>query len=290
MKSLKKIVCLLTTILMLSALCVQPASAAQGTMLGLPPDARMDIFEHGTAPQSLGDYTVKQYAGTYYFIEKCGGYYYAFSPTGSSYQSAFVNVKLPTGLNRAGVRNAYISLGIQGTKHGIDLGICNQGSGWMPYSNDVGEGTPANPSFKTYPECTALVGATSAIMTAKPISTTQVYLYVQFQDASGNNVGPAFERNISVASGNLTMSGSKVSCRFFRFASLVQPNSVYDDQGDGSYMTGGMFRNCQLYNGSKYVSWGIGSGTVKDCFAVSPSHITLSYSGQNDTFNIRHNG
>ena len=127
-------------------------------------------------------------------------------------------------------------------------------------------------------------------MTAKPISTTQVYLYVQFQDASGNNVGTAFERNISVASGNLKMSGSKVSCQFFRFASLVQPESAYDNQGDGSYMTGGMFRNCQLYNGSKYVSWGVYSGNVSSCFAVSTSHITLSFSGQNDTFNIRHNG
>lgn len=288
MKSFKKIVCLFTTILLLSALCVQPASAAQVTMRGLPPDAYLGNPVPEIEPQSLGDYTVKQYTGTYYFIEKCGGYYYAYSPMGTSYQSAFVNVKLPTGLNRAGVRNAYISLGIQGSRHGIDLGICNQGSGWMPYSNDVGEGTTANPAFVRYSGYAAPSSAVSAIMTAKPISTTQVYLYVQFQDASGNNVGTAFERNISVASGNLKMSGSKVSCQFFRFASLVPLGA--DNQGDGSYMTGGMFRNCQLYNGSKYVSWGIGSGTVKDCFAVSPSHITLSYSGQNDTFNIRHNG
>ncbi len=66
--------------------------------------------------------------------------------------------------------------------------------------------------------------------------------------------------------------------------------TLTDNQADGSYLTGGMFKNCQLYNGTSYVSWGKEDSTVKDCFSVSKSHVTLSWSGQNDTFNIRFNG
>ena len=285
MKYFKKILSCFTAILLLTTLCLPSAMAAQTLPLGLPPDS----YPHtSVAPCSREDYSIKQIKGKINFTEAAGGFYYAYSPMSTTYQSCFVNVLLPTGFNRAGVRNAYISLGISGSKHGIDLGICNQGSGWMPYSNDLREGTSTNPAFRTYPGYVAPSTAKSAQITAKPVSTTKVHLYVQFQDANGNNVGTAFDKDISVASGNLTMSGGKINCKFFRFASLVP--TTEDDQADGSYMTGGMFRYCQLYNGSKYVSWGIGTNTVSDCFIHSTSHITLSYSRQNDTFNIRHNG
>lgn len=75
-------------------------------------------------------------------------------------------------------------------------------------------------------------------------------------------------------------------CRYYRFASLVP--LATDNQSDGTYMIDGQITNCQLYNGSNYVSWGIGTARVTNAWKVSSSKITLSYTTYNDTFNIRH--
>ena len=112
-------------------------------------------------------------------------------------------------------------------------------------------------------------------------------MYVQFLDSSGSNVGTMFDQDISVAANNLTFSSSgNPICRFYRFASLVPTGT--DNRNDGTYMTGGQITNCQLYNGSSYVSWGINTARVSDAWKVYPSCISLSYTQYNDTFAISH--
>lgn len=213
-----------------------------------------------------------------------GAHYYAFSGYGTGYTSAFANIKLPTGFNNAqNTRNGFISLGIFGSKHGIDLGLVNEGNGWYPAYYDVGV------KAQVFPAYVAPSSATNAIITVKPINTTTVHLYVQFVNSAGNNVGTAFDSDIVVSSGNLTKaSNGRITCRFYRFASLVPLPSVTDNQSDGSYMTGGQTMNCQLYNGSSYVGWGMTSSNITNAWKVSSSKITLTYSGNNDTYNIRH--
>ncbi len=75
-------------------------------------------------------------------------------------------------------------------------------------------------------------------------------------------------------------------CRFYRFASLVPVGT--DNQSDGTYMTGGQFTECQLYDGSKYVSWGIDTDRVTNAWAISSSKISVDYTTYNDTFSIYH--
>ena len=287
MKLGKKFASLLSAILLISTLCIQSASAINLNLpAGLPPDAYPTMPSSSQlTPSSLNDYAIRQIKGSLNFKQQCGGFYYAYGPMSNAYQSTYANILLPTGLNRANnTRNAYISMGIIGSDHSMDLGICNRGNGWVPYYYEKGSDFVEEGSIYSAPST-----AVSAQITVKPINTTTVQLYVQWKDANDNNVGVTYNNQIGVRAGNLKMVNGKIQCRFFRFASLV--NSIsQDNQGDGSYMTGGMFRYCQLYNGSNYVSWGIGSSTVTDCFLTSPSHMTLSYSGQNDTFNIRHNG
>lgn len=131
--------------------------------------------------------------------------------------------------------------------------------------------------------------AKGAIITIKPVNSTTVHLYIQFKDANDENVGKVFDKDIKVTSGNISVSNEKLSNgQFYRFVSFITAGT--DNQADGSYLTGGMFKNCQLYNGTSYVRRGKEDSTVKDCFSVSKSHVTLSWSGQNDTFNIRFNG
>lgn len=210
-----------------------------------------------------------------------GAHYYAFSVESTNYTEAFSNIKLPTGFNN-GNRNGYISLGIWGS-HGIDLGLCNEGNGWFPYIYDV------NHSFSRYNDYyTAPSSAKNAIITVKPVSTTSVNMYVQFLNSSGTNVGNTFDRTITVSTNNLVYSGGKIKCRFYRFASLVPLDGYTDNRSDGTSMTGGKFTNCQLYNGSNYVSWGINTARMANVWRIYPGKISLSYTTYNDTFSINH--
>lgn len=215
-----------------------------------------------------------------------GAYYYVFSGMSTLYSEAFANIKLPTQFNNAnGTRNGYISLGIYGSKHGIDLGLRNTGNGWHPYSNDV---IPGANDFRTYEAYGAPSNATNAIIVVKPVNTTTVHMYVQFLNSSGNNVGTPFDQDISVKSGNLTTSSGVISCRYYRFASLVPRD--YDNQMDSSYMLGGQFTNLKLYNRNtkRYVDWGISTSTVTDAWKVSPERMGLTYTATSDTFRIDH--
>lgn len=269
MKWLKKCAALFSVILLVGALGLESASAA--------------IIN----PDDYG-YYVNEVKGGYHFNERSGSYYYVYSPFSTNYQSAYAYFVIPTGLNKASNRNAYISLGIK-NKYGIDLGITNRtdyGNVWMPYYTDCQ--TKHCVPLTSY---AAPSSAKAAIITVKPINTTTVHMYLQWVDGSGNHVGTTYDKDISVTSGNLTMQNGKVYCQFYRFASLISPSG--DNQADGSYMTGGMIKNCQLYNGSSYVSWAESSSTTANvCFWVtkSKSHMNLTFSGQNDIFNIYHNG
>lgn len=210
-----------------------------------------------------------------------GAHYYAFSGYSNTYSEAFTNVQLPTDFNNnSGTRNGYISLGITGSVHGIDMGLCNTGSGWFPFIYDVGN------TFTTFASYVSTSSATNAIITVKPINTTTVNMYIRFVDSSGNTTGLVFDRDITVTSGNLVTSSNKIMCRYYRFASLVPVGT--DNQSDGTYMTGGQFKNCQLYNGSTYVSWGIGTARISNAWEVSSSKISVSYTEYNDTFSIQH--
>lgn len=212
-----------------------------------------------------------------------GAYYYAFSGYNNTYQEAFANIKLPTSFNNASnTRNGYIALGIYGSKHGIDLGLKNDGNGWYPCSYDVGN------TFRDFASYRAPSTATNAIITVNPVSTTSVHMYVQFKNANGANVGTTFNQTIPVASNNLVSSGGKIQCRFYRFASLVPKGT--DNQKDSSYMLGGKFSIVKLYNRgtSAYDTWGISTARVQNAWLNSPERISVSYTASSDTFKIDH--
>lgn len=212
-----------------------------------------------------------------------GAYFYAFSGASSLYTEAFANIKLPTGYNNAGnTRNGYIALGIYGSTHGIDLGLKNAGTGWYPCYYDVGN------KFGEFPAYKAPSTATNAKIVVKPVNSTTVRMYIQFLNSSGGNVGTPFDQNITVASGNLSGTEGNISCRFYRFASLVPIGA--DNQKDSSFMLGGQFTNLGLYNKntSSYDTWGISTSRVTNAWLCSPERITLSYTANSDTFKIDH--
>lgn len=214
-----------------------------------------------------------------------GAHYYAFSSKSTAYTEAYTNIKLPTRLNTTsgtGKRRAFICLGLQGNLSGIDLGLANDGSGWQPYYYDGCDKT-----YAFYPAFTASSAVTNAVMTIKPVSTSQVDFYIRYTDANDNTIGDTFWQRLTIVDGNLEMSGGRINCKFFRFASLV-PIKIPDDQMDSSYMLGGQFTGCQLYNGSSYVSWGIGNSMMTNVWKVSPERMTLTYSGTTDSFGIDH--
>lgn len=212
-----------------------------------------------------------------------GAHYYAFSPYSTAYTESFVNVKLPTEFNNANRRNGYLCVGLYGALGGVDLGLRNVGTGWMPYYWDtVGK---VGGEYSNY---TAPATATNAKICARVVNETTVYLFIQFLNSSGNPVGQYFEENLEIGSGNFTFSGGRARCRHFRFAALVPKAGVAENREDGSYMRGAQFTNCQLYNGSAYESWGILSDRVAVAWKVYAENIALSWTTYNDAFNMNH--
>ena len=248
------------------------------------PTAQLHPFSSG-ATRAIDSVSVIK--GSALFAESgAGAHYYAFSSQSTTYTEAFVNVKLPTRLKTDtgnGLRRAFISLGIHGNLRGVDLGLKNDGDGWMPWYYDP----TGNAGGGFVPSYVAPSTATNAVMTVKPVNTTTVEFYVRYTDANGNTVGDPFWRQITVGSGNFTAVNGKINCKFYRFASLV-PNGFADNQMDSTYMLGGQFTNCQLYNGTSYVAWGIGNTTITNAWKVSPERMTLTYSGTTDSFGIDH--
>lgn len=278
-----KIISIVIVISLLVTTCLADSADSYNFPIATTPTEAIGSFPSAEIePRAIDSLQVIK--GTPLFHETgAGAHYYAFSTYSSAYQEAMTNISLPTAFNNAGnTRVGYISLGIYGSQHGIDLGIRNLGDGWLPYYYDV------NNAFVDYEDYTAPSTAKSAIITVNPVSTTSVRMYVKFEDANGNTVGNVFDKTISVEPGNLVSSGGNIVCRFYRFASLVPIGS--DNQMDSSYMLNGQFRSCQLYrrSTSSYVSWGIASSTMACAWEVSPERINLSYSGTVDTFSIDH--
>jgi len=219
-----------------------------------------------------------------------GAHYYVYSTVTSEYAEAYTRIKLPTSLNLSNEnngRNAYISLGIFGTlgNLGVDMGIRNEGSGWSPYTYDV-----CGKNFEVYD--LTVTNAKKAVIVATPLSTTVLRLYVQFQDAKGNEIS-YFYQNIPVASGNFQLGDNgEVACHYYRFASLVNQDGEEDNQEDGTYMLGGNFNGLALYkrSTSTYENWGMTSSLVNQAWLVSPDHITVTYASGSDTetFSIKH--
>lgn len=250
------------------------------------PGGRTSTAPFGTFPASTNAIdSLSVIKGSVSFYETgVGAHYYAFGSKSTTYSEAFSNIKLPTSLN-VGQRVAFISLGIHGDIRGVDLGLKNVGDGWMPvYYDGYGD------TFVEYPSYISPSTATNAVIVVKPVDTTTIQMYVQFLDANGNNVGTTFWKQIPVKAGNFTSTSGKVNCQYYRFASLVPQLNTTDNQKDGTYMLNGQFTNCQLYNGSSYVNWGIGNSTIVYAWKVSPERISFSYSGTTDTFSIDHWG
>ena len=238
----------------------------------------------GEFPTSRGIDTVSVMKGSALFNETGkGAHYYAYSSYSGTYGEAYATIKFPTGLNNANnTRNAYIALGIAGVDHGIDMGLVNTGSGWYPFYFDVGN------VFAEFPQYMAPSTATQAQITVTPETTTTVRMWINYMDSNENSVGTAFNKTITINSGNLVEQNGNIMCRYYRFASLVP--KITDNQQDGSYMTGGQIADMSLYNKntSTWDSWGIWTARVSDAWRVSPERVTVSSTNYCDTFNIRH--
>ena len=285
MKPVKKLIALVMAIGMITINCMAYAAAPADSSITLLSPTR-PIGEFSVPTRAIDDVVVIKGSAQFY-QSGAGAYYYAYSGQSTVYSEAFANIKLPTSMNYAnGTRHAFISLGIAGNGAAIDLGLINTGIGWKPVYNEVANGTGYGEIMHSY---VAPSNATNAKIVVKPVSTTKVHMYIQFLNSSGQNVGTAFDQDISLRYGSFSSSGGNISCRYYRFASLV-PNNGQDNQMDSSYMIGGQFTNLGLYNRntSTYDTWGINTARVTDAWKVSPERITLSYGSNYDTFKIDH--
>lgn len=284
MKTFKKLIALVMAIGMLTVNCTSYA-AVTGNRIPILTPTRL-IGEFDVSPMAVDDVqSLKN--GALFHETGVGAHYYVYSGQSTVYSEAFANIKLPTSMNYAnGTRHAFISLGIAGTGVAIDLGLINTGNGWKPVYNEVANGTGYGEIMHNY---VAPSSATNAKIVVKPVSTTKVHMYIQFLNSSGQNVGTAFDQDITLQHSSFTSSGGIISCRYYRFASLV-PNNGQDNQTDGSRMTGGQFINLGLYNRntSTYDTWGVPTARVTNAWMVSPDHISVTCGNNYDTFNITH--
>lgn len=229
-----------------------------------------------------------------------GAHYYAASPilSTNTYTKASANIVLPPVLpdGRPGVknvpspnvgaqyakRNAYISLGIcnRNNSEGVDLGIVNVGNGWMPVSFDT-----TNRRYQRYSDYKAPSDATNAVIAVKPISRSQVKLYVQFTDSRGNFVGKTFNEPINV---NVRRNDWG---KYYRFASLVQdPEECPDLLNDETYMINGGFTDLKLFKSNNTTeAWGLDTGKIQDAWIAShPKCQVLTQGDSYETFSIIH--
>lgn len=201
-----------------------------------------------------------------------GAHYYAYSPTlsTSQYTEAFANIVLPTSFQNIPVgsgiqyqrRHAFICLGITGNVtnyglYGVDVGIINKGSGWMPFYYDVASSIDGKiDCSEEFDDYIAGNTATNAIIVVKPVGLSHIGLYVRFVNSAGTTL-VTFDETLPV---NTRTSWSK----YYRFASMV-PNvkNVPDVRTDSTYMLGGKFTNLGLYNAyqSTYYQWGVTATT-----------------------------
>lgn len=171
--------------------------------------------------------------------------------------------------------------------HGVDVGIVNQGDGWMPCYYDTKAFSGTSHYGGNYTEYIADSSATNALMVVKPgANLSHVHLFVQFLNSSGVAIC-TFDQELLVA------ERSKWS-RYYRFASLVQdlPQDAPDVQTDETYMTGGKFTNLGLYNKStgSYEAWGIhnANNLVQDAWIMYLPKCQVTTTDNSDSFTIMH--
>lgn len=258
--------------------------------------------------RSIGD--VESIKGNVIYAETGhGAHYYAYSPQTTNYKTATGFFELPTSLNvefdtEAPIthRSAYISAGILGSTHGIDLGIRNTGGRWHPYYYDGYREDPDDPSddgknvYKAFDEeeseQAGYVAEDTAVCAAfliMPYTETSVVFSVTFYDENDECVGD-FLKIIPVVEDNLIFSNSQALCRFFRFVSLVQPDGYVDNQMDSTYMLDAGFSELSLsgYDASMSGDWGIDSNRVECAWLVSPERIQFEYWQDSETVSIDH--
>ncbi len=219
-----------------------------------------------------------------------GANFYAFSTHTTELQCVAGYFEIPTDLDLADeTRVAYVSAGIAGLTHGIDLGIRNDGGRWHPYYYD---GRHLFVSFDDWlSESLGFVADESAVRAAfavAPYSDTQVAFSVYFLDEDGEEVG-AFDYVITVAEDNLSFIDGQAFVRFFRFVSLVHLDGAEDDQHDGSYIVNGGFSNLKVerYDGRRH-DWGIETEWVEKAWIVSPERIQVYEREDGESVNINH--
>lgn len=248
-----------------------------------------EIEDKYISSRAIGDvYVMKGEA--FYPETDNGANLYAFSTHTTDLQCAAGYFEIPTDIDLADeTRVAYVSAGIAGLTHGIDLGIRNDGGNWHPYYYDGGH------MFVSYDdwlsEAMGFVADESAVRAAfvvSPYSSNQVAYSVEFLDENNLQVG-AFNSIIDVAEDNLSFIEDQAFVRFFRFVSLVHLDGAEDDQHDGSYLVDAGFSNLKVerYDGRKH-DWGIETEWVEKAWIVSPERIQVYEREDGESVNINH--
>lgn len=225
-----------------------------------------------------------------------GAYFYAYAPMGTTYLYSFVNAKLPTSINTLnGRRAAFISLGIAGSMGGIDIGLRNVGSGWVPYTYDVYAGNKGTyyeqtHSFQLFEDSHMPDTVTNVIMMATPLNTTTMRVYMRGYDSTGGTGDTEFYRDITVKSGNFVTVGNRVQCQHYRFVSMVPNIGITTTLTDGTYMKNGALTNCQLYyDDVNHTLWSWDSDKVARRLISHEEKMSLTHSGCHDYFSIIYN-
>lgn len=218
------------------------------------------------------------------YTPNAGAYYYVFGTANSvaKYKKASATIILPTDCKLKGTgngRNAYISFGVEGGAHSLDIGIRNRtlpetvgnayhvgddddGFGWEPYCIEC----PPDESDHLYPNNRAPVGTTKAKVEVVPdlISKRNIQFTVQWLGASNRVLG-TFSENIQLVR---TYNWNN----FYRFASLVS-NDENAPRNDSTYLLGGGFDAVKL--GSS--NWGISTNLVFKAWIINHPKCQLPY-------------
>lgn len=209
-----------------------------------------------------------------------GAYYYAYSPYSTAYSKVTSYIYLPPSLNtNGGNRNAFISFGILGYNGFIDMGIMNSGEGWKPVYCDNG-------SLQSFPEYAGISNVKIVGIEIEVLSTRKVVFSLSFRD-SQLNILKSFSVVIS-AKHIIEYENGKPKFRFYRFASLVNLDTIPDDQNDQTYMINGIFTGLVIVVNGVGRSWGISSDYIEIAWKVSPQRIEFSHANDHESFSIKH--
>ena len=210
-----------------------------------------------------------------------GAYYYAYSPYSTAYSKVTNYIYLPPSLNtNGGKRNAFISFGILGYNSAfIDMGIMNSGEGWKPVYCDNG-------NLQSFPEYIGIYNVKIVGIEIEVLSTRKVIFSLSFRD-SQLNILKSFSIVLN-ANHIIEYENRKPKFRFYRFASLVNLDTIPDDQNDQTYMINGIFTGLTIVVNGVGRSWGISSDHIDIAWKVFPQKIEFSHHNDHESFSIKH--